>query len=167
MKLKQSCLSIVFCPIRHSSLLKGIPLVFPNKHHAYFLQPLQDNLRDRLTDRLSNGFREQIINLFTDCAYAPTVLSFEKFVVELCIVGGTKARNFVELLSHENWANAYSEVRRYGDMCSDPVNSFNKWIMKARHLPILSLIDKIRVKLMTQMYDRRQKSRKMNDIVCP
>ncbi|KAH7860114.1 hypothetical protein Vadar_009518 [Vaccinium darrowii] len=128
---------------------------------------LKNNLRDKLTGRLSNGFREQVISLFSDCAYAPTLLDFEEAMQELYTVGGAKAKNFVESLPRENWANAYFQGKRYGEMCSNAPESFNKWILEARHLPILSAIDKIRIQLMTQMCDRRQKSTKMNGIVCP
>ncbi|KAH7856791.1 hypothetical protein Vadar_005612 [Vaccinium darrowii] len=127
---------------------------------------LKNNLRDKLTGRLSNGFREQVISLFSDCAYAPTLLDFEEAIQELYIVGGAKAKNFVESLPRENWANAYFQGKRYGEMCSNAAESFNKWILEARHLPILSAIDKIRIQLMTQRCDRRQKSTKMNGIVC-
>ncbi|KAH7859388.1 hypothetical protein Vadar_000470 [Vaccinium darrowii] len=158
---------ITFITDWHSSLLKGIPEVFPNGHHAYCLQHLKNNLRDKLTGRLSNGFREQVISLFSDCAYAPTLLDFEEAIQELYTVGGAKAKNFVESLPRENWANAYFQGKRYGEMCLNAAESFNKWILEARHLPILSAIDKIRIQLMTQMCDRRQKSTKMNGIVCP
>ncbi|KAH7841988.1 hypothetical protein Vadar_000202 [Vaccinium darrowii] len=110
---------------------------------------------------------EQVISLFSDCAYAPTLLDFEEAIQELYTVGGAKAKNFVESLPRENWANAYFKGKRYGEMCSNAAESFNKWILEARHLPILSAIDKIRIQLMTQMCDRRQKSTKMNGIVCP
>lgn len=158
---------ITFITDRHSGLLKGIPEVFPNGHHAYCLQHLKNNLRDKLTGRLSNGFREQVISLFSDCAYAPTLLDFEEAIQELYTVGGAKAKNFVESLPRENWANAYFQGKRYGEMCSNAAESFNNWILEARHLPILSAIDKIRIQLMTQMCVRRQKSTKMNGIVCP
>ncbi|XP_058194215.1 uncharacterized protein LOC131310955 [Rhododendron vialii] len=158
---------ITFITDRHSGLLKGIPEVFPNGYHAYCLQHLKCNLRDKFKGRLSNGFRDRVVELFSYCAYAPSISDYEEAFKELCNVGGPKAKDFVESLPLDKWANAYFEGRRYGDMCSNPAESFNKWILEARHLPILNAIDTIRVKLMEQMCDRRQQSWKWNGIVCP
>ncbi|XP_058185823.1 uncharacterized protein LOC131303050 [Rhododendron vialii] len=158
---------ITFIIDRHSGLLKGILKVFPNGYHGYCLTHLKNNLRDKFKGRLSNGFRDREVELFSCCAYAPSIPNYEEAFKELCNVGGPKAKGFVELLPLDKWANAYFEGRRYGVICLNPVESFNKWILEARHLPILKVIDMIRVKLMEQMCDRRQQSWKWNDIVCP
>ncbi|XP_058192097.1 uncharacterized protein LOC131309487 [Rhododendron vialii] len=71
---------------------------------------LKGNLRDKLSGRLSNGFREKVVNLFNDCAHAPTVITFDKALEELCTVGGASAKNFVESFPLERWANVYLKV---------------------------------------------------------
>ncbi|KAI8535219.1 hypothetical protein RHMOL_Rhmol10G0156800 [Rhododendron molle] len=132
---------------RHSGLVKYVPTVFPTGYHSYCLQHLKGNLRDKLSGRLSNGFREKVVNLFNDCAHAPTVITFAKAFEELCTVGGASAKNFVESLPRERWATAYFEGRRYGEMTSN-AESFNNELLKFRHLAICELVDKIRVLIM-------------------
>ncbi|KAG5565067.1 hypothetical protein RHGRI_001078 [Rhododendron griersonianum] len=107
------------------------------------------------------------VNMFNDVAHAPTVLTFKKALDELCIVGGASVKNFVESLPVENCANAYFKGKRYGEMTSNVVESFNNQILKFRHLPICDLVDKVRVLLMEQMCERKQLSSKWNSSVCP
>ncbi|KAG5544768.1 hypothetical protein RHGRI_017271 [Rhododendron griersonianum] len=141
--------------------------VFPNGFHSYCLQHLKGNLRDKISGRLSNGFRENLVNMFNDVAHAPTVLTFKKALDELCTIGGASVKNFVESLPVENWANAYFKGKRYGEMTSNAAESFNNQILKFRHLPICDLVDKVRVLLMEQMCERKQLSSKWNSSVCP
>ncbi|KAH7840908.1 hypothetical protein Vadar_023168 [Vaccinium darrowii] len=50
---------------------------------------------------------------------------------------------------------------------SNLVESFNSWIKKERRLPITQLVDRIRVKLMDQMSDRRDLGLKWETVICP
>ncbi|KAG5531570.1 hypothetical protein RHGRI_026247 [Rhododendron griersonianum] len=74
---------------------------------------------------------------------------------------------YFESLPVENWANTYFKGKRYGEMTSNTVESFNNQILKFRHLPICDLVDKVRVLLMEQMCERKQLSSKWNSSVCP
>ncbi|KAH7848939.1 hypothetical protein Vadar_010561 [Vaccinium darrowii] len=152
---------------RHTGLVKHVPEVFSNCYHAYCLEHLKNNLRDRLSGRAPNGFRERVVNLFVDCAHAPTVSDFDNCVKELCEVGGEKAKEFISSVSYDHWANAYFPGKRYGEMSSNAVESFNSWIREARKMPILQCVEQIRVQIMRQMYERKQLSRKWCSVVCP
>ncbi|KAH7843031.1 hypothetical protein Vadar_011953 [Vaccinium darrowii] len=149
---------------RHTGLVKHVPKVFSNCYHAYCLEHLKNNLRDRLSGRAPNGFRERVVNLFVDCAHAPTVSDFDNCVKELCEVG---AKEFISSVSYDQWANAYFPRKQYGEMSSNAVESFNSWICEARKMPILQCVDEIRVQIMRQMYERKQLSRKWCSVVCP
>lgn len=107
------------------------------------------------------------MSLFNDCALAPTVLDFENCVNELFEVDGDRAKEFVASILLYNWANAYFSGKRYGEMISNAVESFNNWILEACKLPVLKCINTIRVQIMTQMCERKQLSRKLNSVFCP
>ncbi|KAI8539211.1 hypothetical protein RHMOL_Rhmol09G0163700 [Rhododendron molle] len=128
--------------------------IFSVCHH------LKANLRDKISGRLSNGYRENLVYLSNDVAHAPMVLTFKKALNELCTVGGASVKKFVESLPLENWANAYFKGKRYGEITSNAAESFNNQILKFRHLPICDMVDKVRVLLMEQMYERKQLSSK-------
>ena len=55
------------------------------------------------------------------------------------------------LLSHanpEHWAELYFAGKRYGHFTSNIAESLNSWILKARELPILAMLENIRHQLM-------------------
>ncbi|XP_058214882.1 uncharacterized protein LOC131326208 [Rhododendron vialii] len=162
-----SARELTFITDRHTGLVKHVPEVFSNGYHSYCLQHLKNNLRDRMSGRAPNGFRERVVSLFNDCALAPTVLDFKNCVNELFEVGGDRAKEFVASIPVYNWANAYFPSKRYGEMTSNAVESFNNWIVEARKLPVLKCVDTIRVQIMTQMCERKQLSRKLNSVLCP
>ncbi|KAH7860547.1 hypothetical protein Vadar_014757 [Vaccinium darrowii] len=81
---------------RHTGLVKHVPEVFSNCYHAYCLEHLKNNLRDRLLGRAPNGFREQVVNLFRDCAHAPTVLAFDNCLKELYEKKGVDTSSYID-----------------------------------------------------------------------
>ena len=159
---------ITFVSDRNVGLLEAMPKVFPLCHHAFCLQHLKANLRDKFSGtRCSNGFREHMVVLLCECAYAPTISLFTQKIEGFRREGGHIVERFLDNLPYEHWANAYFRGRRYGEMNSNAVESFNSWIMKARHLPITSMVDTIRCQIMNQMGTRMITAGTWNGIVCP
>ena len=55
------------------------------------------------------------------------------------------------LLSHaspEHWVELYFAGKRYGHLTFNIAGSLNSWILKARELPILAMLETIRGQLM-------------------
>lgn len=55
------------------------------------------------------------------------------------------------LLNHanpEHWTKLYFPEKRYGHFTSNIAESLNSWILKARELPILTMLETIRHQLM-------------------
>ncbi|XP_028103396.1 uncharacterized protein LOC114302561 [Camellia sinensis] len=100
------------------------------------------------------------------CAYAPTTELFNELFEEFKGCCGRSVEKFLEDLPNKCWCNAYFQGKRYGEMCTNTVESFNSWIRDERHLFSTSLVDTIRVKLMEQFSRRREVGNKWNRIVC-
>jgi zinc finger SWIM domain-containing protein 3 len=100
-------------------------------------------------------FREKIVNMFTECAYAATQPSFHRKLNALKAEGGQVVVEFLKTLPFKNWANAYFPGKRYGEMYSNVAECFNNWIEEAREQPATKLVDTIRVKIMKMRTDRR------------
>ncbi|KAH7850764.1 hypothetical protein Vadar_002666 [Vaccinium darrowii] len=111
--------------------------------------------------------KKHIMALFHRCAYAPTVTEFDKLLSKLKADGGQKVIDFLSTLANDHWCHPYFVGKRYGELTSNLVESFNSWIKKERHLPITQLVDRIRVKLMDQMSDRRDLGLKWETVICP
>lgn len=145
---------IVFISDRHEGLLRAVESVFPGSPHSYCLVHLKANLRKHMGG-LETKRKKHIMALFHRCAYAPTVTKFDKLLSKLKADGGQKVIDFLSTLANDHWCHPYFVGKRYGELTSNLVESFNSWIKKERCLPITQLVDRIRVKLMDQMSDRR------------
>lgn len=157
---------VVFFSDRNASLIDAVHEVFPGSAHCFCLVHLRANLRKHLggTD---TKFKNHLIGLFNKAAYAPNAVSFDKLITELKELGGSKVVDFLDRLPNANWCHAYFPGKRYGELTNNLVESFNSWIKNERFLPITQLFDKIRLKLMEQMANRREIAMKLNTGVCP
>ncbi|KAH7853109.1 hypothetical protein Vadar_033368 [Vaccinium darrowii] len=99
-------------------------------------------------------------------AYALNVVIFDNLIAELKEGGGDKVISFLSDLPNENWCHAHFPGKRYDELTSNLVESFNNWIKDECHLPVTQLLDCIRLKLMEQMSNRRLCAMKWNG-VCP
>ncbi|KAK9292967.1 hypothetical protein L1049_020949 [Liquidambar formosana] len=134
--------------------------------HAYCLHHLKGNLRDKLAGT-PNSYKERMVKLLTECAYALSTTSFNYKITQLLQEGGDKVRTFLHNLPPENWSNAHFKGQCYGEMWSNAAESFNSQIGETRHLPVTNLIDSIRAMLMNQMSVRREQSSKWETRLCP
>jgi hypothetical protein len=68
----------------------------------------------------------------------------------------------------QHWSKAWF---RLGSNCDSVDNniceSFNKWIIKARFFPIITMLETIRRKVMVRIQEQRTKSEKWTTIICP
>ena len=158
--------NLTFISDRQKRLLEAVPEVFPNSYHAFCLNHLRANVKDKLAG-LPAPFKDGLDKLFRKCAYAPTVTFFQQNVHKLRQFGGNRLHDFLDDLPPHNWANAYFRGRRYGEMTSNAAESFNNWIMEARHLPIIGMVDRIRLQLTNQLSNRRADAEKWSGKICP
>lgn len=101
------------------------------------------------------------------CAYAVSVDVFHKNIEALKKEGGAAIADFIENLPPENWSCAYFPGKRYGDMASSVAESFNSWILEERHLPVMNMLDKLRVKIMNFNANKLVESDTWTNELCP
>jgi len=156
---------ITFISDRHVGLKNGIPKVFNDSFHAYCLFHLKKNF----ISALPKNFRKKTLalQLFMSCASAHTVDEYMEHYRDLGILAGETMNKFLESAPVEHWVNAFFPGRRYGVMTSNMAESYNSWIINERNLPITTMLDQIRVKVMKQMSDRREASRSWKNELCP
>ncbi|XP_031382149.1 uncharacterized protein LOC116196530 isoform X1 [Punica granatum] len=78
----------------------------------------------------------------------------------------SEAFKWLQQYPPSSWALVYFEGKRFGQMYSN-IEEFNKWILKARELPIIQVIEQIHHKLMEEFQDRRLKSNSWFSILAP
>ncbi|XP_028062631.1 uncharacterized protein LOC114265963 [Camellia sinensis] len=157
---------LTFISDKNARLLEAMPTVFLNAEHAFCLQHLQRNLRDRL--RYTNSMhRARLVNKLRHYAYAPTVTALNDKLEQFHKSGRGVTSEFLATTPPQHWANAFFRGRRYGEMCSNAAESFNSWIREARNLPVTRMVNSIRAKIMRQMSKRRDPSQSWTGTICP
>ncbi|XP_058217543.1 uncharacterized protein LOC131328640 [Rhododendron vialii] len=156
----------VFISDRHRGIKEGIAKVFPSSFHAYCLYHLKGNLRTALAST-NVKYKESLIRVFSKCAYAPTVAKFNQHMGNLLKHGGAAVVHFLSELPNERWANVFFPGQRYGTMSSSLAECFNSWILKERELPVVDMVDRIRKKVMKSMCLRRERTSKLDQVICP
>ncbi|KAL7171997.1 hypothetical protein ACSBR2_031649 [Camellia fascicularis] len=157
---------LTFVSDRHVGIMESMPTVFPTAHHAFCMQHLQRNLKDKMK-YVNKLYRIGMVSKLRACAYAPTVTDFNEKIDAFIQSGQHIAINFLKDLEPHRWANAYFRGKRYDEICSNAAESFNNWIKEARNLPITRLVDAIRTQIMNQMSERRGVSSMWACAICP
>ena len=117
--------SITFVSDKNPGLVEGVAHVFTFSYHALCLRHLKANLRDKFLGGHTNEFREMMVMLLCECAYAPTVPILHTKLQALRREGGSNVDRFISRNSNDRWSNAYFKGDRYGEMCSNASESFN------------------------------------------
>ncbi|XP_012849558.1 PREDICTED: uncharacterized protein LOC105969346 [Erythranthe guttata] len=86
-------------------------------------------------------------------AIAPTRQEFEEHI-SLIVQSMPRAESFIRDLDPNRWANAYFSGDRWGIMNSNQVDCWNGWVKDERSLPVPSMIDAIRIKIMKMIGNR-------------
>ncbi|XP_028087632.1 protein FAR1-RELATED SEQUENCE 4-like [Camellia sinensis] len=165
-KVVSSARTLTFVSDHNIGLLESLPAIFPSAHHAYCLQHLQANLRDKLR-WVDNRVRFGLMAKLCECAYAPTEALFQQHWTMLKGTGRSGINNFLEDMPPKHLANAYFKGKRYGEMTSNAAESFNKWILDAHNYPITRLVDIIRNQIMTMRAERKVLATNWNGLLCP
>lgn len=74
----------------------------------------------------------------------------EEFNDQLTSLGTVSEKAAKELISYprQKWCRAYFETKSKNEMVDNNfTESFNKWILEARHKPIIKMLEEIRVKV--------------------
>lgn len=86
------------------------------------------------------------------CTYVENNNVFEKTLNNFKRVGRVFAADFLSNLLKDHWATVYFEGTCYDKICSNVAKSLIAWIIDIRFLPVIACIDKVREKLIVQMY---------------
>ena len=78
-------------------------------------------------------------------AYAYTEREFDDAVTELAMLSPDAHDWLLRRSDADHWATYLFKGMRWCEMYSNVAESFNAWIKEARHLPVTSMVDSIRL----------------------
>lgn len=119
---------------------------FPNASHAICMRHLSESIGKEFKN-------SRLVHLLWKAAYATTTISFKEKMAEIEEVS-PEAAKWIQQFPSARWALVYFEGTRYGHLSSN-IEEFNRWILEARELPIIQVIEHIHSKLMTEFEERR------------
>lgn len=131
---------------------------FPTSSHAFCMRHLSESIGKEFKN-------SRLVHLLWKAAYATTTIAFKEKMAEIEEVS-SEAAKWIQQFPTSRWALVYFEGTRYGHLSSN-IEEFNKWILEARELPIIQVIEQIHSKLMAEFEERRLKSNSWFSVLAP
>ncbi|XP_073030655.1 uncharacterized protein [Primulina eburnea] len=151
-----SCQSIpfneyTFFSDRHPGIIKVVNLLFTGNHHAYCLRHLVDNFVKVVLQSYPKHNKKYWSSVFKKAAYAPSLQEHEQHIKNI-LESMPLARDFIVNSEPQSWANALFLGNRWGVINNNIAECWNNWVKAARYLPIVGMVDHIRVQIKNMMH---------------
>lgn len=131
---------------------------FPSSYHAICMQ--------YLTESFGKEFKNsRLVHLLWKAAYSTTTIGFKEKMAEIAEASSDAAK-WLEQFPPSRWSLVHFEGYRYGHLSSN-IEEFNRWILEARELPIVQVIERIHDKLITEFDERCSRSKLWYSILAP
>uniref|UniRef100_A0A5B7BTU7 SWIM-type domain-containing protein n=1 Tax=Davidia involucrata TaxID=16924 RepID=A0A5B7BTU7_DAVIN len=131
---------------------------FPSSSHAFCMRHLSESIGKEFKN-------SRLVHLLWKAAYSTTSIGFKEKIAEIEEVS-SEAAKWLQQFPPSRWALMYFEGTRYGHLSSN-IEEFNRWILEARELPIIQVIERIQSKLMAEFEERRSKSNSWFSMLAP
>lgn len=145
---------------QQKGLLKAVAELVPNAEHRMCARHIYANWRKKHTDK-------ELQKKWWGCAKAPCRTLFNLRRARLAQDSPEGASDMMKT-SPEHWSRAFFKL---GSNCDSVDNnlceSFNHSIMDARFLPVISMNEAIRCKIMVRIQENRANAEKWTGSICP
>ncbi|WCJ39720.1 hypothetical protein M5689_020686 [Euphorbia peplus] len=153
---------LTFMSDRQKGLIRAVHDLFPEAEHRHCVRHIYTNFREHFKGKA-------LKDLLWNCARASYVQRFDRALEAL------KAENVqaYEWLLHPDrptfcWTRAYFKTHAQCDMLLNNLcECFNKYILDARGLPIISLNEAMKVKIMRRLKKKKDQMEKYKGKICP
>lgn len=154
----ENILQLTFLSNGQKGIVDAVRRKFPNSCHAFCMRFLSESVGREFKN-------SRLVHLLWKAAYATTSIVFKQKMAEIEEIS-PEAAKWMQQFPPSHWALVYFEGTRYGHLSSN-LEEFNRWILEARELPIIQVIEQIQSKLMTEFEDRRLKSGSWFSVLAP
>ena len=151
---------LVFITDRNRGLETGIATVYPNAHHGNCTFHLSQNVK------LHFGKNKHVHMAFYQAAKAYLPIDFEVHMRKLEAIN-IRAHQYVVEASSKKWARALFPGNRYSIMTTNIAECMNAILRDARSLPLVPLLEVIRLLLQDWFYERRTQAEEATTLITP
>ena len=149
-----------FCHINYQGLIKAVRDLFSGSEHRFCARHMWQNF--------AKNFKGDVLkNQLWRCARSTTVAQWRENM-DIMLVLNKDAHDWLEELDPKTWVRAFQQTFPKCDvLLNNNCEVFNKYILDARELPILSMIQRIKGQCMGRHYGKQQEAKKWNGTICP
>nr|XP_023886791.1 uncharacterized protein LOC111998902 [Quercus suber] len=153
-------LNLVFVSDRQKGLLPAMETLFPTVKHRYCVKHIYNNFKVK-----HKGM--ELKSVLWRCASATSAKEFERGMDHLKSLNEEVSKYLADI-EPKQWTRSHFSLRALTDcMVNNLSESFNSMIVKARDKPILSLLEWIRVRLISRLYIKKTGIKKYGGKLCP
>lgn len=145
---------------KQKGLINAVKKVFPDAEHRFCVRHLYQNFHKK-----HKG--ETLKNDLWAIARSTNIPTWERNMAKMK-VDSEEAYNWVEELQPSTWIKAFfSEFPKCDMLLNNHSEVFNSYILQARELPVLSMLETIFYKLMHRNVGKLKECEKWNGTICP
>lgn len=154
----ESMPQLTFISDGQKGIVDAVRRKFPNSSQAFCMRHLSESIGKEFKN-------SRLAHLLWKVAFATTTMAFKERMGEIEDVS-SEAAKWIQQYPPSHWALVHFEGTRYGHLSSN-IEEFNRWILEARELPIIQVIEQIHCKLMAEFEARRLKSSSWFSVLAP
>jgi hypothetical protein len=139
---------LVLLSDRQKGLIDGVSSVFPLAPHGFCLRHLEENFHKKFKN-------VELKKLLWKAARAREKKEFEDAMTAMMSINSRSVSWLTENAPSQYWSELHFPGKRYGHLTSNIAESLNAWLLEARELPVLPMMERIRHQLMN-WYDQRR-----------
>ncbi|XP_077226980.1 uncharacterized protein LOC143860295 [Tasmannia lanceolata] len=144
---------------RQKGIAEAVETHFPSAFHGFCLRHVSENFRDEFKNT-------KLVNIFWNAVYALTAVEFEAKIAEMVEISQDVVQ-WLHRFPPRLWAIAYFEGVRYGHFTLSVTELLYKWALECHELPIVQMMEHIRLQLTTWFRDRRNIGLAWTSILVP
>jgi len=145
---------------QQKGILNSVQTWLPKAEHRNCARHIYANWRKKFK-------KKEYQKMFWKCAKAPCITLFNIARAELAEKTPQGAQAIMNIAPH-HWSRAWIKLVSNCDSVDNNIcESFNKWIVEARYLPIISMLEAIRCKVMIRIHGMINKSARWQQVICP
>lgn len=141
---------LVFLSDRQKGLIDEVSTVFPTSRHGYCLRHLEKNFHKKFKN-------VELKKLLWKAALATEKENYDAALAGMMTINSKTVLWLEKHASSKYWFELHFPGKQYGHLMLNIAEAINAWLLEARELPILSMMEQIRHQLMS-LYDQRRNS---------
>lgn len=146
---------------KQKGLIPAVTKVFLESEHRFCVRHLYSNFQQHFKG-------ENLKNQLWACARSTTVTRWNENMEKMRALN-QKAYEWLEKMPPNTWVRAFfSTYSKCDILLNDSCEVFNKYILEAREMPVLTMLEQIKSQLMTRHYTKEQEvGDKWQGRICP